>query len=428
MSQIKKTVCRQTGDECFSLKLENGLSVYISPNKKRVASAIFSVQFGSVNSNFVLSDGTQVSLPDGMAHFLEHKTFETEDGGDAFDLFAQTGADANAFTSFNKTSYIFSCVDEFYESLGILLHFVMHPHFTPESVEKEKGIIIQEIAMYDDNPSWQSRSEVMRGLYGEESPLATDIAGTSESVSRADSEMLYSIHKTFYTPENMSLCVVGNVSVEKVIQACKGIDTSSDKEIPKTVLPSDTRQAKEQYREKYMPVSRSVFCFGVKDVPLSDGDEMYRRACAISVISHALFSQSSEFYSDMYDRGIINNTFSSGYEYTEYYAMYMFCGETDAVQTLYDELCRYIEQVKENGIDKELFDNARRAVYANSLRSFESSTSTCENMSEVYENVFLTPEIISNITYSYAMKVFRELFCPQAYTLSVIKPLEEKGE
>ncbi len=427
MSQIKKTLCRATGDECFSLKLENGLSVYISPNKKRVASAILSVQFGSVNSNFVLSDGTQTSLPDGMAHFLEHKTFETEDGGDAFDLFAQTGADANAFTSFNKTSYIFSCVDEFYESLDILLHFVTHPHFTPESVEKEKGIIIQEIAMYDDHPSWQSRTEVMRGLYGEESPLATDIAGTAESVSQASDEMLYSIHKTFYTPENMSLCVVGNVSVDRVIKACEGMKSTLNGEIPKTVFPPDAREAREKYREKYMPVSRCVFCFGIKDLPLPDDDEMYRRSCAISVISHAMFSQSSEFYSDMYDKGIINNTFSSGYEYTQYYAMYMFCGETDHAQTLYGEICRYIEQVKENGIDKELFENARRAVYASSLRSFENSTSTCEGMSEVYENVFLTPEIISNISYEYAMEVLRELFCPQAYTLAVIKPLKEKG-
>lgn len=424
--QINKAICRATGDECFYTTLENGLSVYVSPNKKHTSSAILSVDFGSVNSNFVLSDNSELSLPDGMAHFLEHKMFETEDGGDAFDLFAQTGADANAFTSFTKTSYLFTCTDEFYTSLDILLHFVTTPHFTPESVEKEKGIIIQEIAMYDDHPLWQARGEMMKGLYRQDNPLITDIAGDARSVSTATDELLYSIHERFYDLHNMSLCVVGNVELDKVLDSCNRLPARPAREIPKTVFPTEERSSLEKYREKYMPVSRDVFSFGIKDLPLKDRYEMYRRSCAVAIITHALFSPSSEFYSRLYDSGIINNTFSAGYEYTECYALYAFFGETDRLRELYDELCGYIRDVKQNGVDEEAFELSRRSSYASCLRGLESSVRTCEEMSELYELVFETPQIISDITLQYAMQVFCEIFTEDAYTLAVIRPSEDK--
>ncbi len=428
MTDFEKTLCAATGDYCLKKVLDNGLTLYIAPNKRTVSYAVFSTNFGSVNSNFVCSDGTSFSLPDGMAHFLEHKMFETMDGGDAFELFAQTGADANAYTSFTKTSYLFACTQDFEQNLEILLDFVTHPHFTNESVDKEKGIITEEITMYDDHPAWQSRSEMMKGLYRADNPLIIDIAGDSASVSKATPELLYSIHSQFYDLSNMSVCIAGNVDIEKVTKLCEALKPSTRKEIPKTVFPKEEKASVEKYREKYMQVSRPVFSFGVKDTVCNDMAEMHKRAYALSIIATALFSTSSEFYTRLYDEGIVNNTFSSGYEYTEYYAMYMFHGESDKVLLLYDELCKYIEQVKENGLDKDSFEIARRAVYANILRGFESSARTCEEMSETGEFVFRAPDVISKITYDYAMDVFKSVFTPESYTLSVIKPLEQKGK
>lgn len=427
MANFEKTVCKASGAYCLKTVLDNGLTLYIAPNKKTVSYAAFTANFGSVNSNFVTSDGQTLSLPDGMAHFLEHKMFETEDGGDAFELFAQTGADANAYTSFTKTSYLFSCTQDFEQNLEILLDFVTHPHFTDESVDKEKGIITEEITMYDDHPGWQSRSEMMKGLFRADNPLIIDIAGDAESVSKATPQLLYDIHSRFYDLSNMTVCICGNVDVERVTQLCANLKGTRGADIPKTVFPEETKAATEKYRERYMQVSRPIFCMGVKDNVCKDMMQMHKRACAFAVMSTALFSSSSEFYSKLYDEGIINNTFSSVYECTEYYAMHMFSCETDKTDELHKRLCEYIEEIKQNGMDKESFEIAKRAVYANTLRGFESSVRTGEELSEIGELVFLTPDMITEITYDYALEAFCSLFTPESYTVSIIKPSEQKG-
>lgn len=425
-AEFKKIICDVTGDICYRSQLENGLTLYVAPNEKTSAHAVFYTDFGSVNSTFEWEGKTHV-LPDGMAHFLEHKLFETEDGGDAFSLFAETGADANAYTSFTKTAYVFTAAENFTESLGILLSFVTSPHFTTESVDKEKGIIIEEITMYDDSPDWQCMFGMMTAMYREDNPIAIDIAGDAESVSKATPELLYSIYEKFYSLSNMTLCVSGNVDPFKIAEMCEKLK-GEKRQPPKTYFPKEEKAVRLPYVEKKMQVSRPCFNFGVKDLPCEDEEERNRRAAAIAVFSSMLFGGSSEIYSRLYDEGIINKTFCSGYECTDCYAFYAFSGETERVEEMYSSLCEYIENVKSTGFDEEEFETARRVVYASAVRVFENSVRVAEEMSDIGEFLFTAPKTVANITPEYAFEVFCELFRQESYTLSVIKPLDQKGK
>lgn len=424
MNNFQKTECKITNDVCYKTTLDNGLTVYIAPNKTTTCHAVFYTKFGSADSNYE-KDGKKIKIPDGMAHFLEHKLFETEDGGDAFELFAQTGADANAYTSFTKTCYVFSCADEFYSSLDILLSFVSSPHFTKESVEKEKGIITEEITMYDDAPDWQCMFGMMKGMYSENNPLTVDIAGDADSVSLATDELLYSIYDDFYSLSNMTLCISGDVDPGIITDMCSALKNNG-KSTPKAIYPKEEKASRIGYVEKEMQVSRPIFNFGIKDLPVSDVYERQKRICAAAVFSSMLFGGSSEIYSELYDRGIINKTFCSEYESCESYAFYMFRGESEHVEEMYKALCEYIEKIKKCGFDKDEFETARRVVYAGAVRTFENSIRVAEDLTESGELLFLTPEIIANITEEYTFDVFCEIFSPESYTLSVIKPIKTK--
>lgn len=421
MSDFQKTLCKITGDVCYKTKLENGLTLYIAPNETTTYHAVFYTNFGSADSVFE-KDGKIVKIPDGMAHFLEHKLFETEDGGDAFELFAKTGADANAYTSFTKTCYVFSCTDEFYRSLDILLSFVTSPHFTKESVEKEKGIIIEEITMYDDAPDWQCMFGMMKGLYRKDNPLTVDIAGDATSVSEATDEMLYSIYESFYSLSNMTLCISGNVDKEKILKMCQSLKDTG-RTVPKTVYPDENKASCEKLVEKKMQVSRSLFSFGIKDLPVSDDYERQKKICAVAVFSNMLFGPSSEIYSSLYDKMIINKTFFAEYESCSSYAFFSFRGETQHARKAYEALCEYIEEVKQKGFDDEEFETSRRVVYAGAVRDLENSIRVCEDMSDIGELLFLIPEITAELTKEYAFDVFCELFTPESYTLSIIDPI-----
>ena len=420
--EFEKILCTVTGDICYKARLENGLTLYIAPNEKTSAHAVFYTDFGSVNSTFEYGGKTHI-LPDGMAHFLEHKLFETEDGGDAFSLFAETGADANAYTSFTKTAYVFTAAENFTESLKILLSFVTSPHFTAESVDKEKGIIIEEITMYDDSPDWQCMFGMMTAMYREDNPLSIDIAGDAESVSSATPELLYSIYEKFYSLSNMTLCIAGNVDPYQIAEMCQSLRGKTS-ETPKTYFPEEEKAVRLPYVEKKMQVSRPYFSFGIKDLPCADTEEAHRRASAIAVFSSMLFGTSSEIYSRLYDEGIINKTFCAGYEYTDSYAFYAFSGETERVDEMYAALCGYIEDVKAAGFDEEEFETARRVVYASAVRVFENSVRVAEDMSDMGEFLFTVPKTVSEITPEYAFGIFCELFKKESYTLSVIKPLD----
>ncbi len=189
-------------------KLENGLTIMILPKKgSRKKYVIWGVNFGSIDNKFIIGDDDQkIEIPDGIAHYLEHKMFEQRNGKNSLDTLSSLGVDANAFTTNNFTAYLYECTDNFYKALDEFMDYVQNPYYTAENVEKERGIIEQEISMYDDEPEWAMYMNTMKLMY-HKNPIRIDIAGTKESIAKIDEKTLYTIYNNFYVPENMAIAI-----------------------------------------------------------------------------------------------------------------------------------------------------------------------------------------------------------------------------
>ena len=257
ISEIKS---ERAGDSYYKIDHPSGLTVYVYPKEGyNSAYAIIGTKYGSVNTCFSLDGGEKITVPDGIAHYLEHKLFESEDG-DAFARYAKTGASANAYTSFEKTCYLFSCTDKFDESFEILLDFVQSPYFTAETVAKEQGIIGQEIKMYDDSPDWRVMFNMLEKMYHHH-PVKIDIAGTVESIAEITAEKLYQCYNTFYNLNNMALCVAGNVTVEQVLKTCDRMLKPCEKHTIENFFEDEPYEIVEPYVEQNFrsaPKSRST--------------------------------------------------------------------------------------------------------------------------------------------------------------------------
>lgn len=311
----------QLQEELYYEKLPNGLSVYILPkNGFNKTYATFTTKYGSIDNHFMPPDKDEfIKVPDGIAHFLEHKLFEKEDG-DVFQQFSRQGASANAFTSFTRTAYLFSSTSNVEENLETLLDFVQTPYFTEQTVEKEKGIIAQEIRMYDDNPDWRLYYGIIENLY-ENHPVKIDIAGTVESISQITKDMLYECYKTFYHPGNMLLFIVGPVEPEKIIARVKNNQAKkSFQQQPEIIrkFPTEKSEAHEKKKVTTMNVNTPKCLFGIKALdPYQKGQEMLKKELSINVLLDMLLGKSSQNYETLYNEGLIDDTFS--FDYTQEY-------------------------------------------------------------------------------------------------------------
>ena len=298
----------------YNEKLENGLDVYILPKRGFSKTFVtFTTKYGSIDRTFIPhGKNDEVTVPDGIAHFLEHKMFEKEDG-DVFQEFSVLGGSANAFTSFTRTSYLFSATDKLYENTKVLLDFVQEPYFTEETVEKEKGIIGQEITMYDDQPDWRLYFGAIENMYHEH-PVKIDIAGTIESIDKITAEHLYECYETFYHPSNMMLFVVGAVDPEEMMRFIK--ENQNQKSFDKAEeivrnFPDEPDTAAIPERTLTMDVTKPKLSFGMKctDTDVS-GEEMLKRELASDLVLDVLFGRSSEFYANAYKNGLIDESYS----------------------------------------------------------------------------------------------------------------------
>ena len=239
-------------EKCYMEKLENGLQVIIIPKKEiQKKYIIWATKFGSIDNTFIDSTtGEKVVIPDGVAHFLEHKMFEQKNGVDSLYVLMALGLDANAYTTNDHTAYLFECTDHFYEGLDELMDYVQNPYFTDQNVEKEKGIIGQEIGMYDDDPGWQLYINAMDCLY-EKNPIKVDTAGTVETISGINPEMLYKCYNTFYHPSNMVLTVVGDFEPEAILAEIKKRlkDNEARGEITR-IYPEEKLEINKKYGSK----------------------------------------------------------------------------------------------------------------------------------------------------------------------------------
>ena len=369
---MNKQVFHRTdiGEKYIFAKHESGLRIYICPKPEYTSAyAMFGTKYGSIDTKFSVDGGEFTEVPEGIAHFLEHKLFESEDG-DAFTRYAKTGASANAYTSFDRTCYLFSCSERFEDSFDILLDFVQSPYFTKETVEKEQGIIGQEIRMYDDSPGWRVLFNLLTAMY-KNHPVRIDIAGTVESIARIDDKLLYRCYNAFYNLNNMFICVAGNVDPDKVLAQIE----RSLKPVRKTVVErgvfEEPKEVLKPYVSQQFPVAVPLFCIGYKeDCPTPE--RTLKEIISTEILLDMIIGPTSELYERLIDKGLINSNFDTEYFNGHGYAVPMFSGESSDAAKVAEEIKAEINRFKAEGLDKELFESIRKAKYGRSIMQFNS--------------------------------------------------------
>ncbi|KKB38914.1 EF-P 5-aminopentanol modification-associated protein YfmH [Bacillus thermotolerans] len=376
---MEKIAFDQLQEELFYEKMDNGLEVYVLQKKGfNKTYATFTTKYGSIDNRFIpLGKDDYVRVPDGIAHFLEHKMFEKEDG-DVFQHFSKQGASANAFTSFTRTAYLFSSTSRVHENLETLLNFVQEPYFTEQTVEKEKGIIGQEIRMYDDNPDWQAYFGLIQNMYHHH-PVKIDIAGTVESIADITKDHLYECYRTFYHPSNMLLFVVGSVDPKETIEFVRANQGKKDyKEQPevKRAFEEEPEQVKEPKQVRQMNVQTAKCEVGLKAVDTNlQGKELQKREAVMNVLLDALFGKSSPLYYQLYREGLIDETFYYDFTQEKGFGFAMVGGNTAKPE----ELAERVKQIlMEASAGKHLTEEALQRSVKKKIGSFLRSINSPE--------------------------------------------------
>ena len=412
------------GESYIKATLSSGLKVYILEKPQYNSSyAIFGTKYGSIDTCFSVN-GDKTRVPEGIAHFLEHKLFESEDG-DAFAKYAKTGAYCNAFTSFDRTCYLFSRSDKFYENLDILLSFVQSPYFTKETVEKEQGIIGQEIRMYDDNPGWRVMFNMLKGMYHKH-PVRIDIAGTVESIAQIDDQLLYKCYNTFYNPSNMFICIAGNVDAERVLKQIKDSVKPKDSIEIERINEDEPEEVVKPYVSQKLAVAQPIFCLGYKE-KIETPERTLKEKVTTALLIEILAGDASPLYKKLITEGLINDEFSSEYFNGNGYAAVIFEGESNDPERVAEEIKAEVERVKAEGIDKKLFSAIRCGMYGNAIRMFDSvdgiamqfvDCAVCDT--GLFDEIKYLRSVTVDDVYRRLLKLDGE-----KTVLSVIKPMEE---
>ena len=412
-----------TGEQVTRIAHPSGLTIYVYPKEGfRSSYALFSTRYGSVDTAFV-KNGERVEVPAGIAHYLEHKLFENEDC-DAFARYAKTGASANAFTGFDVTAYLFGCADNFAESLEILLDFVQKPYFTEQTVQKEQGIIGQEIRMCDDSPDRRVLFNMLQALYCEH-PVRIDIAGTVESISHITPELLYDCYYTFYNLHNMVLTVCGDVSVDTVLEVADRVLVPAQPLSLDMALPEEPLEAGEDYVEQTMPVASPLFYLGYK-YP-AQMTTTAKETAAAQIVVDMLTAQSSELYTRLMNEGLINDSFDGEFFEGRGFAMFMFGGESCDPQAVREAIAAEIAALQQNGITETRFEELRTALYGRLIRQFNNVETAATVMMDDFmhdREPFALTEAVANLTVADVNAVIATML-PERSTLSVVKGKED---
>ncbi len=408
---------------------KSGLGVFVIPKPGFTKKyAVIGTKFGSVNNTFVpLGENETVTVPDGVAHFLEHKLFEQSDGSNAFDKFSKYGANANAYTSFTCTCYLFSCTEHFNESFEHLLSYIQDPYFTDENVSKEQGIIGQEIRMYDDEGSWQVAINMLKALY-HNNPVRIDIAGTVESISEITKDTLYQCYNTYYNPSNMAVTVCGDVDPDEVFDIVdKCIDTSRPSGMVTSVFPDEPESICEKYIETKCSVAIPLFSLGFKDNYRATGDELLKREMAINIISKLICGKSSKLYTHLYEQGLINEEFGFDIMVEEQFSCAAMCGESNDPKAVQQAIVDEIAKVRASGFDADAFDRLKKSYLGSFLRGFndvEQIAGTLERNVLSGVNIFNFPQVHKSLDMDYINTVFNQVFTENTMAMSIVWPAD----
>ena len=414
------------GEKYYHFVHSSGLPVYVCPKNHETAFAAVAVKYGSCDNRLPTEKGI-VTVPDGTAHFLEHKMFENPDGTDSFETFTKNGGDANAFTSFERTEYIFSCTENFYINLKTLLQMVFTPHFTKESVQKEQGIIGQEIKMYEDDADWRALLGMLEGMYVN-NPVRKDIAGTIESIAEITPEILYDIHKVFYHPSNTVLCICGNVDpeeVKKVCDECLKYYPETKIDLPDIFEPA---QVNEQRVVTKLKIGMPQFALGIKEAFPEKSDDDLKRSAEHAIILQLLFGSSGEFYCENYESGLISDRFSYSYYNSRDWSYISIEGVADDPDMVAQAVKNEIAKRKSFFFTKEEFLRAKKVIYATECLSFNSTSETANRLaSAALEGCDMIDyaSVIQNTCYEEVKERFMKGYDMEKSCLSIVFPEDE---
>ncbi len=399
----------------------SGLKIYLMKIKGVSSTrAIFGTKYGSIDTCFSKNDETPTSVPEGIAHFLEHKLFESE-GVDAFQLFAKTGAYSNAYTSFDRTCYLFNCTESLEENLKILLSFVQSPYFSKETVEKEQGIIGQEIQMYLDAPDWRILFNLLCALY-HQNPVRIDIAGTRQSISEITAELLYNCYETFYNPANMFLVLAGDFNEDKVLEIVdEGLKPSKPIKINRHI-PKEPEMVAENYCEQSLAVAKPMFMLGFKVGCV--GYEKPIRRIGMELALEIAFGKSSRLFKELRDAGLVTNSLDYEYFCTRDTATAIIGGESDNPKAVKQKILDELNRIVNNGFDSQLYLAVKKSAYGERLVQFdkvEGAVSQMVDSAVTGETAFSEIEALEKITESDVLECFK-LLKNDNCALSVITP------
>lgn len=416
---------QKLGESYIRARHPSGLTIYICEKPEYASAyALFGTKYGSIDTRFRREGGDWVDVPEGIAHFLEHKLFESEEG-DAFARYAETGAYANAFTSFDRTCYLFSCSGRFSDSLDILLDFVQSPYFTKETVDKEQGIIGQEIRMYDDSPDWRVLFNLLLAMY-ENHPVRIDIAGTVESIAKIDDRLLYACYDTFYNPANMFICIAGRVDADAVLeQIDKSLKPTEPVKVERGAF-SEPDGVVRKLTEQHMAVSIPLFCYGFKE-RCDQPQRTTEQKVYMNLLLELAAGPASPLYNRLLKEGLVNKNFGGEYFTGHGYAAVIFQGESMDPRRTADAIADEFDRLKAQGVDPAAFEDARRNLYGRAVMRFNNVESVAMGLVdaamedgdlfselEIYRNA--TPERLSD-----RLAVFDR----EKAALSVILPTEK---
>ncbi len=420
---IKEVRNELLNEKYYDIDHPSGLKILVMPKENYSSTyAIFATKYGSIDTMIQMSDGSFKEIPEGTAHFLEHKLFESEDL-DAFERFAKTGASANAYTSFERTGYLFSCSANFKKNLEILLDFVQNPYFTQATVEKEQGIIGQEIDMYKDAPDWEVMFNCLRTMY-HNLPVRIDIAGTQESIAQITAKTLYGCYDNFYNLHNMVLAVAGNADVDEIVEVADKVLKPVEGKMAQRKVIDEPEEVIDSYIEEKLSVATPQFMFGFKeswDTP----ERTTKEEISMEILLDMISGQSSELYKRLFDGKLINNSF--GFEYfTGFgYSCVLFAGESNDPKKVAEEIVGEIGKFRETGFDKTAFERTKKKLYGRMIMGMNDIEGLANNMAVSYfagEDVFTDFEIFKTVTLDDVNDIFKKTLDENRSVLSVINP------
>ena len=412
-------------EKAYIEKLESGLTIIIIPkNNTKKKYIIWGTHFGSIDNHFIMPrTEEEVYIPDGVAHFLEHKMFEQPNGTNSLDTLMAMGIDANAYTTNDHTAYLFECTNHFEEGLEELLDYVQHPYFTQQNVEKEKGIIGQEIGMYDDDPGWQLYIGAMDCMY-KENPIKIDIAGTVESISKITPEVLYKCYETFYHPSNMTMVVCGDFEPEKLLEEIKKrLEQKKAQGEIKRIYPPKEEKINKPSKIKQMEVSIPLFMMGYKDTAKYEND--IKKHIAIEILLNMIIGKSSELYQKCYKEGLLLSQPDFDYEFSSQYAHILISGASKNPKKIEQGILETVEKMKQEGLNEEHFERIRRKIYGDYVVEYNSVADIArmflaDSMKQIHSFDYI--EQFETVTKEYTQEVLRTVFQKENEIISIIEP------